>query len=333
MTVPSLTQEDSRTLRGWVRSPHTARLISRKAQALLLAADGVPKSRIARELGLSRPTVIACVQRFETEGIDGLGRVAPGRGRKRTIPTEKVEEIIQRTLHSRPRGSARWTCRTMAREAGVSPATVQRIWDLHGLKPRRSRSPLSDDRLVERLTDVVGLLLNSPDRAVVLIVDRRSRVPVVGGRRVEAPPREPMASTLPAALESLNARVVGDCRPRRRSAMLLRFLRRLDRGFPPDLRLHVILDRGGAHDRSSLAAWLSRHSRFVLHATPPGRPWLDVVAEWVHHLTPAVPRRGFLTSVDDLIAAARGVVERPEDVDGPFVWTASVESILEKIAM
>lgn len=333
MTVPSLTPEDSRTLRGWIRSPHTAQLISRKAQALLLAADGIPKSRIARELGLSRPTVISCVQRYAAEGIDGIGRVAPGRGRKKTIPLETIEEIVRKTLDSRPHGSAHWTCRTMAREAGVSPATVQRIWDLHGLKPRRSRSPLSDSRIVERLTDVVGLLLNSPDRAIVLIVDRRSRVPADRGRLQERPAREGPASPLPAALEALNARVVGESRPRRRSAMLLRFLRRLDRAFPPDLRLQVILDRGGAHDRSSLATWLNRHARFTLHTTPPGRPWLEVVDEWVRHLTPAGPRRGVFTSVDDLVAAAGRAVGRPEDVDGPFVWTASVESILEKVAM
>jgi Homeodomain-like domain len=173
-----LSDEDRDTLERWARADSTPQGLARRAWVVLQAADGVSNSEIARETGLSRPTVIAVRERFRDGGPGGLAAVQPGRGRKPQIPPEKVAEIVHATLHDKPPGETHWSCRSMAKAKGVSPATVQRIWDAHNLKPWRVDTfKLSGDKLfLEKLTDVVGLYLDPPEKAIVLCVDEKSQI-------------------------------------------------------------------------------------------------------------------------------------------------------------
>ncbi len=172
-----LSEEDRDTLERWVRADSTPQGVARRAWVILQAADGVSNSEIARATGLSRPTVIAVRERFVDDGPAGLAMVKPGRGRKPQIAAGKVAEIVRATLHEKPPGETHWSCRSMAKAQGVSSATVQRIWDAHNLKPWRVDTfKLSGDtRFVEKLTDVVGLYLNPPEKAIVLCVDEKSQ--------------------------------------------------------------------------------------------------------------------------------------------------------------
>ncbi|MHB1799751.1 MAG: IS630 family transposase [Vulcanimicrobiaceae bacterium] len=172
-----LSDEDRDTLERWVRADSTPQGLARRAWVILQAADGVSNSEIARETGLSRPTVISVRERFRDDGPGGLAAVKPGRGRKPVIAPEKVAEIVHATLHEKPVGETHWSCRSMAKAKGVSPATVQRIWDAHNLKPWRVDTfKLSGDKLfLEKLTDVVGLYLDPPEKAIVLCVDEETR--------------------------------------------------------------------------------------------------------------------------------------------------------------
>lgn len=156
-------------------APHRSVL---RARALLLAADGVANTRIATEVGASAMTVRAWRERFAAEGLAKFGRVGDGRGRKPSISAEKVEEIVRATLHDTPPGETHWSTRSMAKAAGVSKDTVQRIWSSRGLQPHRVETfKLSKDkRFEEKLVDVVGLYLNPPEQAVVLCMDERSQV-------------------------------------------------------------------------------------------------------------------------------------------------------------
>jgi transposase len=160
------------------RSRSTAHRVVQRARALLLAADGVSNSEISEVVGVSRPTVLAWRGQFTKEGLVGFGEVAKGRGRKPSISDEKVAEIVDLTLHSKPEGEAHWSCRSMAKQVGVSSASVQRIWSARGLKPHLVKSfKLSNDqRFDEKLVDVVGLYLNPPEQAVVLCVDEKSQI-------------------------------------------------------------------------------------------------------------------------------------------------------------
>jgi transposase len=312
---------------------------------ILRAAEGCSNSEIARDLGLSRPTVIACRERFACEGPDGLVRVRPGRGRKRQIAPEKVAAIVEATLHSKPPGETHWSCRSMAKAQGVSPATVQRIWDAHNLQPHRVRTfKLSNDpRFLEKFTDVVGLYFNPPEKAIVLCVDEKSQIQALDRTQPSLPMKPGRAGTLThdfkrngtttlfAALNTLDGTVIGQCLPRHRHQEFLKFLRKLDRTFPKRLELHLIVDNYQTHKHPNVDAWLNEHPRFHLHFTPTSSSWLNLVERWFAELTNKAIRRGVFHSVPDLIAAIKDYLANYNQDATPFTWTASIEDILEKI--
>jgi len=136
------------------------------------------RAEISELVGVSRPTVLAWRADFARRGLVDFGEVRQGRGRKPSIPAEKITQVVDLTLRSKPDGHTHWSCRTMAKATGVSPATVQRIWAERGLQPHRVETfKLSNDkRFEEKLADVVGLYLNPPDKAVVLCADEKSQV-------------------------------------------------------------------------------------------------------------------------------------------------------------
>ena len=149
-----------------------------RARALLLAADGVANTRIGSEVGVSPTSVSNWRERFISEGLGLFGPVREGRGRKPSIPAEKVAAIVHATLHEKPPGGeTHWSCRSMAKAQGVSSATVQRIWYARNIQPHRIKTfKLSNDkRFEEKLVDVVGLYLNPPEKAIVLSMDEKTR--------------------------------------------------------------------------------------------------------------------------------------------------------------
>ena len=173
-----LSSADRNMLTKWALSATAPYRVVTHAKALLMAGDGAANSRIATTLDISRPTVLSWRARFLTDGLGSVGEVRPGRGRKPEITAHQVQDIVHATLHETPPGATHWSCRSMAKAAGVSRSTVQRIWDAHGLQPHRVTTfKLSKDpAFVEKLTDVVGLYLNPPDKAVVLCVDEKSQI-------------------------------------------------------------------------------------------------------------------------------------------------------------
>jgi len=341
-----LSVEDRDTLERWVRADATPQGLARRAWVILHAAKGVSNSEIARETGLSRPTVISVRERFADDGPGGLAVVKPGRGRKPQIAPERVAEIVHATLHEKPPGETHWSCRSLAKAKGVSPATVQRIWDAHNLKPWRVDTfKLSNDkRFLEKLTDVVGLYLNPPEKAIVLCVDEKSQIQALDRTQPSLPMKPGRAGTMThdykrhgtttlfAALSMLDGSVVGQCLPRHRHQEFLKFLRTLDREFPPELDLHLILDNYRTHKHPNVEAWLAKHPRFHLHFIPTSSSWLNLIERWFRELTNKRIRRGVFHSVPDLIAAIEGYLAAHNDDPKPFVWTAEIDTIMEKIS-
>jgi hypothetical protein len=164
-------------LESLAKSRTVAHRLVQRARVLLRAADGMSNADNAVLAGVTRVTVRAWRSEFAERGLADLGRVAPGRGRKASIPQATIDEIVELTLHTRPEGATHWSCRSMAAKVGVSSATVQRVWDARGLKPHLVETfKLSNDKRFEaKLVDVVGLYLNPPDKAVVLCMDEKSR--------------------------------------------------------------------------------------------------------------------------------------------------------------
>lgn len=332
-------------LERWVRAQSTPQGVATRARIILMAADGVSINRIAATLGVSRSTVISWRRRFAADGPGTLTRTAPGRGRKPSILAGKVKQIIEATLHTRPLGATHWSCRTMAKAQGVSPATVQRIWDSYGLKPHQLRTfKLSrDPRFVEKLTDVVGLYLNPPDKGIVLCVDEKSQIQALDRTQPSLPLKKGRAGTMThdykrngtttlfAALNLLEGTIFGQCLPRHRHQEFLKFLRRLDREFPADLDLHLVVDNYGTHTHEAVETWLAAHPRFKLHFTPTSSSWLNLVERWFRELSEKRLRRGVFRSVAELEAAIHEFLAAYNNDPAPFVWTASVEAILAKV--
>jgi transposase len=332
-------------LESLAKSRTSEHRVVQRARVLLLAGEGVSNSDIAVQVGVSRQTVLAWRAEFMVRGLAKLGRVAAGRGRKASIPQETIDRIVELTLHRRPEGATHWSCRSMAKQAGVSPATVQRVWSARGLKPHLVETfKLSNDkRFEEKLVDVVGLYLNPPDQAVVLCMDEKSQIQALDRTQPSLPLKKGRAGTMThdykrhgtttlfAALDVLTGKVIGKCFARHRHDEFLRFLRTIDTSVPRKLQIHLIVDNYGTHTHPNVKAWLAKHPRFHLHFTPTSSSWLNLVERWFGELTDKMIRRGVFGSVDDLIAAITEFLRVHNDDPKPFVWTATADSILEKV--
>jgi len=332
-------------LERWVRASSTPQAVVLRSMIILETHRGQSSQAIGRNLKVSQPTIRLWKRRFLEGGPQALSEIAPGRGRKPRISQRKVKTLVEATLHSKPPGQTHWSCRMMAKAKGVSFKTVQRIWDMHGLKPHQQRTfKISrDKRFVEKLTDVVGVYLNPPDRAVVLCVDEKSQIQALDRTQPGLPLKKGRCgtythdyvrhgtTTLFAALNVLNGKVIGQCLPRHRHQEFLKFLRKLDAEFSQEIDLHLILDNYGTHKHPKVECWLSKHSRFKLHFTPTSASWVNLVERWFRELTEKAIRRGVFVSVEDLEAAIESYLTSYNGEAKPFIWTASVEAILAKL--
>ena len=336
---------DREVLEAWIRAHSTAQSVVMRARIILLAAAGGSNSGIAEQLGVSRPTVIMWRRRFKRDGPPALGVTKPGRGRRPSIPAQKIKAIVNATLQTTPPNATHWSCRLMAKAQGVSPATVQRIWDAHGLKPHRVKTfKLSKDpHFVEKLTDVVGLYMNPPEKAVVLCVDEKSQIQALDRTQPSLPMKKGRAGTMThdykrngtttlfAALNLLEGTVIGQCLPRHRHQEFLRFLRKLDREFSRDLELHLIVDNYATHTHDNVSKWLDKHPRFHLHFTPTSCSWLNLVERWFGELTTKRIRRGAFPSVRALVDDILDFLDLYNQDPRPYVWTASAQEIIDKV--
>jgi transposase len=337
--------DQKRTLEAWARGRKTPQKIVLRSRICLLAHAGKPNHQIAVELKTSRPTVLLWRERFHQKGPAGLAEDAPHGTSSRRLDAAQVKAVVEATLHTTPPDATHWTTRTMARQFGLSHMTVARIWDAHGLQPHRVKTfKLSRDKqFVEKLSDVVGLYLNPPDRALVLCVDEKSQVQALDRTQPGLPMKKGRCGTMThdytrhgttclfAALDVLAGTVIGSCYPRHRHEEFLKFLRQIDRQTPRELDLHLILDNYGTHKHPAVQSWLKNHPRFVLHFTPTSSSWLNLVERWFGEITRKRIRRGVFKSVADLIAAIEDYVRLNNQNPKPFVWTKRADEILEKV--
>ena len=320
-----------------------------RARALLMAADGLANTAIAGELSVSPASVSGWRARFAEDGLVKFAQVREGRGRKKTIPQDKIDEIVDLTLNYRPQGETHWSCyRALAAATGVSKSTVQQVWSARGLKPHRVKTfKLSNDpKFEEKLIDVVGLYLNPPEKAIVLCTDEKSSVQALdrtqaslpmgigqgGGKKMTHDYKRHGTTTLFAALDVLTGMIISQCMPWHRHQEWLKFLKTIDRQVPKDLQIHLILDNYSTHKHEDVRKWLDKHPRFHLHFTPTSSSWLNLVERWFRELTDKALRRGVFHSVPDLVASIQEYIDAHNDDPKPYVWTATAETILAKVA-
>jgi transposase len=317
-----------------------------RCRVALAAAKGLGDQEIAWEQGINRHTVSLWRHRVHDEGIGTVWDIREGRGRKSPYSMAEIDNLIESTLHTKPQGQTHWSCRSMAKVQGVSKNTIHRLWQLHNLKPHLHRTfKLSrDPNFLEKLTDVVGLYLNPPQKAVVICLDEKSQIQALDRTQPGLPLKKGRCgtythdykrngtTTLFAALDMLEGKVIGQCQPRHRHQEWLKFLRRLDREYPEELTLHMVMDNYGTHKTPEVKKWMEKHPRFVCHFIPTSSSWLNMVERWFRELTDKAIRRGVFLSVPDLEKAIADYLAAWNENPRPFIWTATVGQIVEKLA-
>ena len=339
---------DRTTLGRLVADGKTAQKIVARARIVLLSGSGLGTNAIRREAGVAKPTVWRWQEAYMDGGIERLlkDKGKGARAGKKPIGDEVRLAIVTKTAKEKPANATHWSARMMAKEMGVGHTTVQRIWKEHGLKPHLTRTfKLSNDpKFAEKVVDIVGLYLDPPDKAVVLCVDEKSQIQALDRTQPGLPMKKGRAATMThdykrngtttlfAALDVLQGRVVGQCYERHRHQEFLRFLRRLEQEFPGAMRLHLVMDNYGTHKHPNVRAWLKRHPRFIAHFVPTSSSWLNLVERWFGELTSKRIRRGSFASVTDLQQAIAEFLAAWNENPKPFVWTATVQSIVEKLS-
>ena len=347
-SIPALviSTDQQEQMEQWLAALGTPQQVALRCRIILAAGAGQSEANIAMETKVNRKTVRLWRERFLAEGLPGLWEIAPGRGRKATYGPERIKAVIDATLQSKPKGSTHWSCRVMALAQGVSKSTVSNIWRSHNIKPHRSKTfKLSrDPKFLEKLSDVIGLYLNPPDQAIVLCVDEKSQIQALDRTQPGLPIKKGRCGTMThdykrngtttlfAALDVLQGKVIGDCHKRHRHQEFLKFLRRIDREFPGTTSLHLVMDNYGTHATPEVKTWLKKHPRYVTHFVPTSCSWLNLIERWFAELTNKRIRRDSFGSVEELNAAIAEFLAAWNDSPRPFVWTATVESILAKLA-
>src|SRR5713226_267453 len=342
----NLSMEDHAQLIQWESAHSTPQQVALRCRLVLATAGGRPDLEVAAVYGVNRHTAALWRGRVHTAGIGAVWEIQAGRGRKPKYDVKKRDGLIAATLQTKPKGVTHWSCRSMAKAQGVSKNTVNRLWQLHNLKPHQSHTfKLSrDPRFVEKLTDVVGLYLNPPQQAIVLCVDEKSQIQALDRTQPGLPMKKGRCGTMThdykrngttslfAALEVLQGHVIGQCYERHRHQEFLQSLRRLDQEFPGEIRLHLVMDNYGTHKQPRVQAWLKRHPRFVPHFVPTSSSWLNLVERWFGELTSKRIRRGSFRSVEDFEKAITEFLAAWNENPKPFIWTATIESIVEKLS-
>jgi len=340
----ALTPDEQTQLRSLAASRTLPHGLVARARLVLWSAEGRSNSQIARRLHWTNATVGKWRQRFVKHRLAGLyDELRPGR--PRSIDDEQVAALLKRTLSRKPRGATHWSVRQAATASGISKSTVHRLFQAFGLQPHRSRSfKLSTDPFfIEKVRDVVGLYLNPPDHALVLCVDEKSQIqalnrthPVLpmGRGYVEGVTHDYVrhgTTTLFAALDIATGAVFTECKPRHRHQEFLSFLRRLDACIPEELDVHLIVDNYATHKHPKVRTWLAHRPRYHIHYTPTYSSWLNQVERWFGLITQRAIRRGSFSSVQDLVEKIDAFVQHYNRSHRPFVWTATADSILQKI--
>jgi len=331
-----------------MRNGNTPQKVALRCRLLLLAHQGVANHSIAEQLNLSRPTILALRAAFTQNGMTAVTGVRKRKRHGTVLTPEREQKILDATLKTRPGdGSTHWSVRLLAKHLGISRTMVHRVWQRHDVQPHRvERFKLSKDpRFEEKVRDIVGLYLNPPDRALVLCVDEKSQIQALDRTAPILPLRPGLperqthdykrhgTTTLFAAFNILNGKVIGTCQQRHRSREFVRFLNHLEKELPADQQVHLIMDNYCTHKSAEVQRWLKpkKRNRFHFHFTPTSSSWLNQVERFFALITGRMIRRGTFHNTVELETAIYKWLASCNGAPTPFVWKASADVILDKV--
>jgi transposase len=344
----SVTVDQKQELEALVHNGNSSQKVALRCRLLLLAHQGVANQSIAQQLNVSRPTILALRAAFTQDGMAAVMGIRKRKRRGSVLTPDLEQKILDTTLKTRPGdGSTHWSVRTLARQLRVSRTIVHRVWQRHEVQPHRvERFKLSNDpHFEEKVRDIVGLYLNPPDRALVLCVDEKSQIQALDRTAPILPLRPGLperqthdykrngTTTLFAAFNILNGKVVGTCQERHRSREFVGFLNHLETNLPADQDVHLIMDNYCTHKSAEVQRWLKpkKRKRFQFHFTPTSSSWLNQVERFFALITGRMIRRGTFHSADELEKAIYQWLAHWNGAPNPFVWKASADVILDKV--
>jgi len=340
-----LSPEEEKVLRKLAGGRSCSVRLAHRSAIVLLAADGLENGEIAEKLAIDRGTVSRWRRRYFLVGLKGIEKDAYRPGRRPSISSAKVSEVVEKTTQRTPIDATHWSIRTMADEVGISASSVGRIWKRNGLKPHlyRTFKVSNDPKFSEKLEDIVSLYTNPPEHALVLSVDEKSQIQALDRTQPGLPLKKGRCGTMThdykrngtttlfAALNTLDGSVIGKCMPRHRHQEWLKFLKLIDKKTPKGKELHLIVDNYATHKTPAVKRWLARHRRFHMHFTPTSASWLNMVERFFRDITQKRLRRGIFRSVSDLILEIGKFIDAHNAIPAPYIWTKSASDILEKV--
>jgi transposase len=316
-----------------------------RARIVLLTAEGRGTAEIMRQAGVAKTAVWRWQERFMLAGVDGLLRDKTRPSRIPPLAPELVERVVALTLGTPPGETTHWTAPALARQVGISVSSVQRIWRAHGLQPHRLRQfKLSNDpQFAAKLRDIVGLYIDPPAHAVVLSVDEKSQIQALDRTQPGLPLKRGRCGTMThdykrhgtttlfAAFDVLEGRVIGRCMQRHRHQEFIRFLNQIEAQVPAKKAVHVILDNYATHKHPKVRKWLDRHPRFTFHFTPTSASWVNAVEGFFAKLTKQRLKRGVFHSLVSLQEAINRYVAQTNTDPRPFRWTKDPDKIIAAV--
>jgi transposase len=339
----ALTETQSEELQRNCRATSSSRADVLRARIVLLAAKGWPNDEIAQELNTNKMTVCKWRRRFAQNGIAGL-QDGTRSGRPGSLTVEQLNRILSEVTRP-PKSRGRWSCRSMARHAGVSKSRVQQLWEHNELKPHQTRTfKLSKDPNFEaKFWDIVGLYLNPPTKAVVLCCDEKSQCQALERTQPGLPLGQGQVCTrthdyyrhgtltLFAALDYLEGKILAQSAPRHRHQEWLAFLKAIEEQVPAGQEIHLIVDNYSTHKHPRVKRWLRRHPRMHQHFTPTSSSWLNLVERFFRDLSQDVISVGSFGSVPELKRAIFNYLVERNEAPKRYVWKADGAKILAKI--
>jgi transposase len=343
--VITLSDADRQELQRWAKGRSVQVRQMLRAKIVLAAADGKDNQTIAAELQTNRLLVGQWRKRFAEQGLAGIAKDASGRGRKPVVRDSLVQKIVETTTRGKPDNATHWSTRSLANFLDTTQSMIHRVWRANNLKPHLVRPfKLSNDpQFIEKVVDVVGLYMNPPEHALVLSCDEKSQIQALDRTQPGLPLKKGRCGTMThdykrngtttlfAALEMAQGKLIGTCMPRHRHQEWIKFLELIDAQTPPALDLHLIVDNYNTHKHEKVRRWLKHHPRFHMHFIPTSSSWLNLIERWFREITDKRIRRGAFSSVSELIEEIMTYIAKHNENPRSFTWTAKAGTILKKI--
>jgi len=340
-----LSETERQTLAKWSRGRSTPVRLVQRAKVVLMAAEEQQNKDIAKALGVMERTVGRWRSRFAKGGLAAIEKDLPRGGRHATQREKHEAAIIKKVQEEKPENATHWSTRALAEAVGTSQNLVFRVLRANGLKPHlvRTFKVSNDPRFEEKLRDVVGLYLNPPEHALVISADEKTSIQALDRTQPGLPIKKGRCGTMThdykrngtttlfAAIEMAEGRVISTCMDKHRHQEWITFLKLIDKETPSELDIHFIVDNYATHKHEKVKAWLKRHPRFHMHFTPTSSSWLNLIEGFFGKLTQKRLRRGVFKSVADLKRAINEFIQAHNQDPKPFVWTATAEKIIEKV--